>query len=51
VSSPGCLTGKRAQHADAGLSFEEIEEQRSTAASPMAADPDDDLLVNVEGER
>ena len=44
------FTGKRAQRADTGLSFEVIEEQRSAEASPMAANPDDHL-TEVEGKR
>ena len=42
------LTGKRAQHADMGLSFEEMEEQRPAEASPMA-DADDDFLADLYG--
>jgi DNA modification methylase len=45
------FAGKRAQHGDTGPSFEEMEEQRSAEASPMAADPDEDLLADAEGER
>jgi DNA modification methylase len=45
------FTGKRAQHGDTGPSFEEMEEQRLAEASPMAADPDEDLLADAEGER
>jgi DNA modification methylase len=45
------FTGKRAQHADMGLSFEEIKEQRSAEESSMSADPDDDLLADAERER
>ena len=42
------LTGKRAQHADTGLSFEEMEERRSAEASPMVED-DDDFLADLYG--
>ena len=42
------VTGKRAQHADTGLRFEEMEEQRSAAASPMA-EADDDFLADLYG--
>lgn len=45
------FTGKRAQHIDTGLSFEKIEEQRLAEASPMAADPDDNLLAKAAGLR
>ena len=44
------FTVKRARHADGGLSFEEMEEQRSVEANPTIADPDDDLLAHVEGK-
>jgi len=43
------LTGKRARHADTGLSFEEMEERRSAEANPMA--DDDEFLADLYGRR